>query len=434
MFVGCNIKLSGFSEMKVILLVNMKVAIIGGGAAGFFAAISVAEHHPHASVTLFEKSTKLLSKVKVSGGGRCNVTNGCTDIKKLAKAYPRGGNNLRKAFGVFSTAETMHWFESRGVPLVVQDDGCVFPVSQDSQTIIDCLTREARRLNVKVYTGMGASGLQLTGPSIKIHFSKSEHKSQTFDKVVVATGGSPKLSGLHWLQEVGHLIQDPVPSLFTFNMPSENVTELMGIVVEHTLTNVQGTKLKSDGPLLITHWGMSGPSILKLSAYGARVLSEMNYQCTLQVNWVNEPNVEVVRSKLLSLVEEYGGKNSGNIRPYFLPVRLWQYLLDKCSIAQDTKWQQIGKKGINKLTAILTNDTYAVSGKTTFKEEFVTCGGVSLSSIDFKTMQSKSCPGVYFAGEVMDVDGITGGYNFQSAWTTGYIAGKLEGNSKGTKD
>ena len=404
----------------------MKVAVIGGGAAGFFAALSAAEHHPSAEVFIFEKSPKLLSKVKISGGGRCNVTNGCTDIKELSKAYPRGGNNLKKAFGTFSTRETIDWFESRGVPLVTQSDGCVFPKSQDSQSIIDCFMSEARKLGITISTGMGVRGIEQSGDKLTLHFIKEQHPTQTFDKVIVATGGSPKRSGLQWLEKIDHKIEEPVPSLFTFNMPAESVTELMGVVVEETLTNIQGTKLKSDGPLLITHWGMSGPSILKLSAFGARILQERDYKCTLQVNWVNEVNVEKVQNKLQEIIKEYGGKNIGNIRPYYLPERLWHFLLKKCEISQQTKWQQMSKKPLNKITAILTNDTYQVSGKTTLKEEFVTCGGVSLKSIDFKTMQSRSCPNLYLAGEVTDVDGITGGYNFQSCWTTGFIAGKLK--------
>jgi predicted Rossmann fold flavoprotein len=404
----------------------MKVGVIGGGAAGFFAAISAAEHHPNAKIIVFEKSPKLLSKVKISGGGRCNVTNGCTDIKELSKAYPRGGNNLKKAFGTFSTKETMEWFEKRGVPLVTQEDGCVFPKSQDSQSIIDCFLKEANKYGIRISTSMGIKGIErLENEQLVLHFIKSIHAPQTFDKVIVATGGSPKLTGLQWLEKLGHKIDSPVPSLFTFNMPSESVTELMGVVVEKTLTNIQGTKLKSDGPLLITHWGMSGPSILKLSAFGARILQERQYKCILQVNWVNEINIEIVKEKLHEIIQSYAGKNLGNIRPYYLPERLWHFLLKKCDISQETKWQQLSKKAINKITAILTNDTYQVSGKTTFKEEFVTCGGVSLKSINFKTMQSKACPNVYLAGEVTDVDGITGGYNFQSCWTTGYIAGKL---------
>jgi predicted Rossmann fold flavoprotein len=401
----------------------MRVAIIGGGAAGFFAAIHVKENYPAAEVTIFEKTQKLLSKVKVSGGGRCNVTNGTTSIKELAEAYPRGGKRLKKALTVFNTTDTMKWFESRGVPLTIQDDNCVFPVSQDSQSIIDCFQTECRKLGVNIEIGKGVHGLQLIENKIEIEFL-DESKSN-FDKVIVATGGSPKRKGLEWLEKVGHKIENPVPSLFTFNMPNECVNDLMGIVVEHTLVKVQGTKLKADGPLLITHWGMSGPAILKLSAFGARILNEKGYDFKIQVNWVNEFNNELVTNKINELIEEYSAKQLSSIRPYFLPDRLWKYLLSKCNIHPTKKWSELGKKGTNKLVDILTNDIYSVNGKTTFKEEFVTCGGVSLESIDFNTMQSTVIPNIYFAGELMDIDGITGGYNFQAAWTTAYIAAKL---------
>ena len=403
----------------------MKIAIIGGGAAGFFSAIAAKENHPEATVVILEKSQKFLSKVKVSGGGRCNVTNGCTVIKKLSEAYPRGGNKLRKSFRIFSTQHTMEWFESRGVPLVIQEDGCVFPVSQDSQSIIDCLMKEVRRLDIGIELGMGVTAIKKVGDRLNLSFQKADIHSRTFDKVILATGGCPKRSGLDWLEALGHKIEDPVPSLFTFNMPDEPVRELMGIVVEKAMVNIQGTKLKSDGPLLITHWGMSGPAILKLSAFGARLLSEMNYECKAQVNWVSVVNNEEVRQEILNISEEHSQKILANYRPYLLPERLWHFLLDKCELPRQKKWSELGKKGVNKLMTILTNDVYSVRGKTTFKEEFVTCGGVSLESIDFDTMQSRVCPNLYFAGELMDIDGITGGYNFQSAWTTGFIAGKL---------
>ncbi len=404
----------------------MKVAIIGGGAAGFFAALSVAEHHPQAQVTIFEQSRKLLAKVKISGGGRCNVTNGCTSISTLAKAYPRGGKQLKKAFREFNTAHTMRWFEERGVALMTQEDNCVFPVSQDSQTIIDCFLAEARRHGIQIKTQAGVVGMErLPDDQWRLHFRKGQPEPEVFHRVVVATGGSPKRRGLEWLEEMPHEIEDPVPSLFTFNMPGERVTELMGVVVEQVQVDIQGTKLKSDGPLLITHWGMSGPAILKLSAFGARTLSEMGYRFRAQVNWANERNAQAVADALQDLAEAHPQKAAANLRPYDLPKRLWHFLLEKAELPADKKWSELGKKGINKLTHLLTNDVYEVSGKTTFKEEFVTCGGVSLSSIDFKSMQSRSCPNIYFAGEVLDIDGITGGYNFQSAWTTAYIAGRL---------
>ncbi len=404
----------------------MRIAIIGGGAAGFFAAISAKENHPNAEVRIFEKSKKILSKVKISGGGRCNVTNGCTNIKELSKAYPRGEKKLKRAFRTFYTKDTMEWFESRGVPLVIQEDNCVFPVSQDSQSIIDCFLQETKQLQIKIDIGQGIKAIEPIGDRLKLHFLKDQFPSEVFDKVIVATGGSPKRSGLAWLEELGHQIADPVPSLFTFNMPTEPVRDLMGIVVENTIVMIQGTKLKSDGPLLITHWGMSGPAILKLSAFGARILSERNYECTTQVNWTNIQNDQIVREDLNSIVQSHPNKILANYRPYALPERLWLFLLEKVNLPKTKRWNELGKKGLNKLTRILTNDEYAVKGKTTFKEEFVTCGGVSLASIDFNTMQSTVCPNLYFAGEVMDIDGITGGYNFQSAWTTAFIAGKLQ--------
>ncbi|PTM11924.1 MAG: aminoacetone oxidase family FAD-binding enzyme [Bacteroidetes bacterium] len=405
----------------------MNIAIIGGGAAGFFAALAASENHPQARVTIFEKSPKLLAKVKVSGGGRCNVTNGCTAIAQLIKAYPRGSRQLKKAFQVFSTQDTMDWFESRGVALVIQEDNCVFPVSQSSQTIIDCFLQECQRLGVDIRTGVGVQAIVPQGEQLELQFLKADQPPQRFDKVVVATGGSPKRSGLDWLAHLGHEIVEPVPSLFTFNMPREPITELMGIVVENALVSIQGTKLKSDGPLLITHWGMSGPAILKLSAHGARILSEANYQFTVQVNWVATPNHDLVSQELEQLVKAHPHKTAANLAPYGLPKRLWRFLLTKSQLPDTKVWGEIGKNDRNKLVMLLTNDTYEVAGKTTFKEEFVTCGGVSLASLDFRTMQSTVVKNLYFAGEIIDVDGITGGYNFQAAWTTAFIAGKLEG-------
>lgn len=403
----------------------MNIAIIGGGAAGFFAAIAVKENYPSSRVVILEKTQKVLSKVKISGGGRCNVTNGASTIKELSEAYPRGAKQLKKSFGVFNNHHTIEWFESRGVPLVTQDDNCVFPVSQDSQSIIDCLLSEANRLNIEIRLGQGIAELSSVDNGIEVRFKDIKQAPLKFDKIIVATGGSPKMQGLEWLKQLGHVIEPPVPSLFTFNMPSEDVTNLMGIVVENAIVNIQGTKLRGDGPLLITHWGMSGPAVLKLSAFGARILHVMNYQCKAQVNWVNEINVEIVRNEIEQLIVKYPNKILANIRPYYLPERLWHYLIEKCELSSTTVWSQLGKKAKNKIINILTNDTYQVSGKTTFKEEFVTCGGIGWSSINAKTMESKVVPGLYFAGEVVDVDGITGGYNFQAAWTSGFIAGRL---------
>ncbi|WKN42478.1 NAD(P)/FAD-dependent oxidoreductase [Tunicatimonas pelagia] len=403
----------------------MKVAVIGGGAAGFFSAITVKENYPEADVTIFEKSQKLLSKVKISGGGRCNVTNSCTSIGQLCQAYPRGGKKLKKAFHQFSTSHTTAWFESRGVPLFAQDDNRVFPVSQSSQTIIDCFLQEAKRLSIKIERGVGIEGIDPINDQLALSFVSEQLPPRIFNKVIVATGGSPKIKGLEWLEALGHKVKEPVPSLFTFNMPAEEITQLMGLVVENAMVSIQRTKLRSDGPLLITHWGMSGPAVLKLSAFGARTLNEMEYNFKVQINWANEANNEEVANQLKAVGQEHPKKIIANIRPYTLPQRLWLFLLKKRGIPEDKKWSELGTKSLNKLVNVLTNDVYAVKGKTTFKEEFVTCGGVSLDSIDLNTMQSKVCNNLYFAGEVMDVDAITGGYNFQAAWTTGFLAGKL---------
>lgn len=401
----------------------MEVAIIGGGAAGFFSGIHVKINYPDANVTIFEKSKKVLSKVKISGGGRCNVTNNCPDIDLLAKAYPRGSKKLRQAFYSFNTQHTMEWFESRGVKLVTQEDHCVFPRSQDSQSIIDCFMNEVNKLGVGVQTQANITEIHPEADQLSL---KINDAYKPFDKVIVTTGGSPKEKGLEWLKNCRHEIETPVPSLFTFNMPNESIRELMGVVVEKALVKIQGEKLLGDGPLLITHWGMSGPAILKLSAFGARILANKNYSFKIHVNWVNELNQDVVRAYVNDLILTNPKKQLNNVRPYLIPKRLWDYLLNKADLAIDKQWNALNKKEINRIVQLLAEDSYEVSGKTTFKEEFVTCGGISLSSINFKTMQSKEVPNLYFAGEVLDIDGITGGFNFQAAWTTAFIAAKLK--------
>jgi predicted Rossmann fold flavoprotein len=399
----------------------MKIAIIGGGAAGFFAAISAKENYPASQVIIYEKTKQLLAKVKVSGGGRCNVTNGTTSIRELSEAYPRGGKELKKALQVFNTKHTFEWFKSRGVDLKVEQDGRAFPISNSSQTIIDCFLQEAEKLGIEIVL---ESGIKSISPDLELSFPRSQPVK--FDKVIVASGGSPNKAGLEWLSHLGHTIVDPVPSLFTFNMPKNPITKLMGVVATEALVSIQGTKLRSKGPVLITHWGMSGPAVLKLSSFGARSLHALNYDFNAQVNWVNRPNNDEVLAALTTLTTDHPNKELSNARAFEIPQRLWDYLLSKSGMSLKKKWGECGKKSLHKLTAVLTNDVYAVKGKTTFKEEFVTSGGVSLSSIDFSTMQSKVVEGLYFAGEVMDIDGITGGFNFQSAWTTGFIAGKLK--------
>ena len=402
-----------------------KIAVIGGGAAGFFAAISAKENFPESDVTILEKSQQLLSKVRVSGGGRCNVTNACETIEQLCSAYPRGGRQLKKLFGSFNNSHTMDWFEKRGVPLTVQEDMCVFPASQDSGSIIDCFMREAERLGINIITGAGVEELRPVDDGLLIGFKDQKRRAQIYDKVIIATGGSPKKESLAWLEKCGHRIENPVPSLFSFNMPAEPLRNLMGVVVENTIVSLTGTKLKADGPLLITHWGVSGPAILKLSSYGARILKEQEYNFKIGINWINETNNELVFEEINSISELNSGKLLTSVRPYSLPFRLWNHLLERCGLSAERRWSELGRKGVNKIVNTLTNDIYSVKGKATFREEFVTCGGISLESVNTNTLESKIVPNLYFAGEVLDIDAITGGFNLQAAWTTGYIAGKL---------
>ena len=403
----------------------MKVAVIGGGAAGFFSAIHVKENYPKASVVILERSNKVLSKVRISGGGRCNVTNACTSIPELLKAYPRGGKVLRKAFEHFNTSHTQTWFESRGVPLLAEKDHRMFPSSNTSQSVVDCLMRETKRLRIPIYYKKAVTGIKPVGAKLELTFRNEAESPQLFDNVIVATGGSPSRKGFAWLEDLSHNIEEPVPSLFTFNMPDEAITKLMGVTAKQTCVHIQGTKFRSTGPLLITHWGMSGPAILKLSAFGARYLNEVNYSFSVQVSWSPDPRHDLVFNHLQDISIRHSKKKLASISPLDLPRQLWHFLLNKSCISQDKRWEEAGKKTFNKLASVLTNDIYKVAGKTTFKEEFVTCGGVSAKSIDTKTMQSKVCKNLYFAGEVLDIDAITGGFNFQAAWTTGYIAGKL---------
>ena len=401
----------------------MRVAIIGGGAAGFFSALSVKEHHPNSKVTIFEKSNKLLSKVKVSGGGRCNVTHACFSPSQLSKSYPRGGKHLKKAFSVFQTKDTIEWFSRRGVELKAEEDGRMFPTTDNSQTIIDCFLKEASQKNIKI---LDQSPIRKIVPEKEGYTLHLEGTSEHFNKVIIATGGSPKMSGFYWLQQLGHSISPPLPSLFTFNIPSDQVKILMGLVVENATVRIQGTKLSHSGPVLITHWGMSGPAILKLSAWGARELAENNYNFNIQINWLSIKSDEDANEIIDNELPHMRKKKIMNACPFELPNRMWKFLLEKVGINPDSVWLELSKKNRNKLLNILLNDIYEVKGKTTFKEEFVTCGGIKLSDISFTSMESRVCKNLYFAGEVLDIDGITGGFNFQGAWTTGYIAGKLQ--------
>jgi predicted Rossmann fold flavoprotein len=399
----------------------MQIAIIGGGAAGFFAAISAKESFPDASVTIYEKSNKVLSKVKVSGGGRCNVTHACFNSSELSNFYPRGGNFLKKAFRQFNAASTVEWFQKRSVPLVTLPDNCMFPASDSSQTIINCFVNEINKLGVKIQLQAAVTQLFFHEKSIELMIGE---QTVFVDRVIVTTGGQAKKSGLDWLN---HTYVDPVPSLFTFNMPSEKIKELMGIVVNPAKVKIEGEKLEADGPLLITHWGMSGPAILKLSAWGARLFAEKEYNFYVLVSWITDLKEEDLRKKLLQIRALNPSKKVSNLNPFSFPNRLWHFLLEKLEMSPELKWIDLGSKTMNRLVNVLLNDRYEVRGKTTFKEEFVTAGGISLSEIDVQTMQSKKHPGIFFAGEVMDIDGVTGGFNFQAAWTTAWIAGRNVG-------
>jgi len=395
--------------------------VIGGGAAGFFCAVNAARLNPGLKVTIIEKSNKLLSKVKVSGGGRCNTTHACFEIPELIRKYPRGQNFIKKAFHWFNTNDTIKWFAERGVELKTEVDGRMFPVTDDSQTIINCLLKEADKYKVEIIMHCEVQSIELTGNGFQLQ--TTNYKLQT-NYICIACGGYPKSSMFDWLRKLGHTIEDPVPSLFTFNMPGNPITELMGVSVEKAGVKVMGTKLSEEAPLLITHWGMSGPAILRLSAWGARQLAEMNYHFTLLVNWLPDYREQDLRSDWQSFRDEYAGQKISNKNPFGLPNRLWSYLLSCSDIHADIRWAEIPSKEQNKLIKNLTAQEFSVKGKTTFKEEFVTCGGIKLNEIDPNTMQSKIQTGIFFAGEVMDIDGITGGFNFQHAWTSGWIAGK----------
>ena len=402
----------------------MKITIIGGGAAGFFSAISAKSHFPAAEVCILEKTSKFLGKVKISGGGRCNVTNATFNNRLLSEKYPRGEKFLRKAFEQFNAQDTVNWFESRGVALKTYPDNCIFPLSNESQSIIDCFLQEARKLGIELFTSHSVESIRKTDKGFEI---ESNQGIQLADKVIITVGGQPKSTWFAAIESFGHNIIPPVPSLFTFNMPKEPIKALMGVVVEHARVRIEGQKLIGIGPLLLTHGGMSGPAILQLSAWGARILAEKEYTGAVLVNWLDEIKEESLRMQFNEIQKAHGAKMLQNHNPFPMPNRLWIYLLEKNEIKPETRWQDLVGKHANKLINTLINDRYEVLGKTTFKEEFVTAGGIDLAEIDVNTMQSKKIPGLFFAGEVLDIDGITGGFNFQAAWTTGYIAGKSSG-------
>lgn len=387
----------------------MRTAIIGGGAAGFFLAVNLKELMPEMGVTIFERSSRVLAKVKVSGGGRCNCTNSFEGITDLSHVYPRGHRLLKRLFNVFDHRDAYQWFERHGVPLVTQEDQCVFPQSQDSQTVIDCFLREAQRHGVEVLTDRSVDSLDALAD---------------FNYICVTTGGSPRLQGLEWLRQAGHQIELPVPSLFTFNIGDPALRSLMGTVVPQASVQLASTKFRADGPLLVTHWGMSGPAILRLSSYAARHLHDHAYRASLLVNWTSR-NEDTVRQELGIHAVRHAQKLLSTLPPLGLPQRLWSYLLGKTLGGRAAiRWSELGKKETNRLVNILCNDSYQVDGRAAFKDEFVTCGGVSLASVNATTLESKVRPGLFFAGEVLDIDGVTGGFNFQAAWTTAYVVAK----------
>jgi predicted Rossmann fold flavoprotein len=403
-----------------------KLIVIGGGAAGFFCAVNAARMNPSLEVIIVEKTGKTLSKVRVSGGGRCNVTHACFEISEMIKKYPRGTQFLRKTFPIFFTKDIITWFEERGVTLKTEEDGRMFPITDSSQTIIDCFLGEAHEYDVKIHLHAEVKKIQQQDNRFILELGGD--RTMEADFVCIASGGYPKISMFEWLASLGHTIEPPVPSLFSFNMPGNPITQLMGVAVNDAEVRIFGTKLKERGPLLITHWGMSGPAILRLSAWGARMLAEgigaEPYHITIRVHWIPALNEEQLRAEFTRLRFELASQKMGGKNPFALPRRLWDYLLQQSGISEAMRWADLPAATQNKLIRNLAAQEFEVKGKTTFKEEFVTAGGVRLSDIDPHTMQSKKIMGLFFAGEAMDVDGITGGFNFQHAWTSAFIAAR----------
>jgi predicted Rossmann fold flavoprotein len=391
------------------------VIIVGGGAAGFFTAINLAEKNKNLKIAILERGKEVLTKVRISGGGRCNVTHACFVPNDLVKFYPRGEKELRGPFHQFCSGDTIEWFEKRGVTLKIEEDGRMFPISDSSQTIIDCFLNEIKERKIDVLTGESVQAIFRTDSAWKID---TNHQSFQCQKIVMTTGSNPKIWEM--LEKLGHSIVPPVPSLFTFNIKDKRIQDLMGVSAMAKVT-VKNTKLTATGPLLITHWGMSGPGILRLSAWGARILHEKNYQFALQVNWLQEATFEDTENHLKELKFEHAKKIVARKSPFDFPNRLWENLVVAAGISTETKWADLTKNQLQHLTSQLTEGVYQVHGKSTFKDEFVTAGGVDLKEINFKTMESKLLPDLYFAGEIVNIDAITGGFNFQNAWTSGYI-------------
>lgn len=411
----------------------LQIVVIGGGAAGFFAAIACAEVHPQSQVTLLEANAQPLSKVRISGGGRCNVTHACFEPAVLVQHYPRGGKALRGAFSRFQPRDTVAWFRQRGVQLKTEADGRMFPVTDDSGTIVDCLMQTARQAKVQIYTAAPVSTVTQSTKGFSIQLKSGPLFFA--DRLLLATGSNPQ--GYRFAKDLGHTVIAPVPSLFTFTVSDPALRDLAGVAVEPVQARLMLSDqkpLEQTGALLITHWGFSGPAILKLSAWGARGLHDQHYQAKLQLNWLPAQNLDQLRQQLLDLKQQQPKRSIAAHNPFELPRRLWQYLVTRSGIALEQRWAEVSKKEIQQLLAELHQGQYAIQGKGVFKEEFVTCGGVSLTEVDFKTMESRLCPGLYFAGEILDLDGVTGGFNFQSAWTTGWLAGQAMGRMEAAKE
>lgn len=397
---------------------NYDVIIIGGGAAGFFTAINIAENNPKVKIAILERGKEVLSKVRISGGGRCNVTHACFIPNELVKFYPRGEKELKGPFHQFCSGDTIEWFEKHGVELKIEEDGRMFPVSDSSQTIIDCFQQATKKLGIDVLTGQSVQSLFQGEGYWKIETTQEHYKTS---KIVMATGSNPKMWEM--LQALGHSVIAPVPSLFTFNIKDPRIKDLMGVSAMATV-KVKNTRLNASGPLLITHWGMSGPGILRLSAWGARELFAKNYQFVLQVNWLNDKDFEETAELLRELKTEHAKKIVVKKSPFDFPNRLWESLATASGISVETKWADVSRKQLNDLAEQLVNGQFQVNGKSTFKEEFVTAGGIDLKEINFKSMESKILPDLYFAGEILNIDAITGGFNFQNAWTGGFVVAK----------
>lgn len=391
------------------------VIIVGGGAAGFFTAINIVEKNPKLKVAILERGKSVLEKVRISGGGRCNVTHACFVPNELVQFYPRGEKELRGPFHQFCSGDTIEWFSKHGVELKIEDDGRMFPTSDSSQTIIDCFLSATQKLKIDVLTSQSVQSIFKGADYWKV---ETNHEAFSCQKLVMTTGSNPKMWDV--LSEMGHAIVPPVPSLFTFNIKDKRIINLMGVSAFANV-KVKNSKLSASGPLLITHWGMSGPGILRLSAWGAIELFKKNYQFTIEVNWLNDVTFEEAEEQLKALKLEHSKKVVGKKSPFNFPNRLWENLVLASEISEETKWADLTKKQLTNLTNQLVNAEFQVNGKSTFKEEFVTAGGIDLKEINFKTMESKIHENLYFAGEIVNIDAITGGFNFQNAWTSGFI-------------